>query len=70
MVQRARVQQQIVEHGHVRRFVRGQVYDSIQTTKILRETEHAQTVCTRPFLLPSKDLGTRLEHRVIVHVCI
>ena len=60
MVQRASVQQQTVEHGHVRGFVSGQVYDSIRYPKILRVTEHAQTVCTRPFLLPSKGLGTRL----------
>ena len=61
MVQRASVQQQTVEHGHVRGFVSGQVYDSIRYPKILRITEHAQTVCTRPFLLPSKGLGTRLR---------
>ena len=56
MVQRASVQQQTVEHGHVRGFVSRQVYDSIRSPKILRVTEHAQTVCTRPFLLPSKTM--------------
>ena len=50
------------EHGHVHGFVSGQVYDSIQSPKILRGMEHAQTVCTMPFLLPSKGLGTRLAY--------
>ena len=38
----------------------GEVYHSIRYPKILRIKEHAQTVCTRPFLPPSKGLGTRL----------
>ena len=38
MVQRVSVQQQTVEHGHVRGFVSGQVYDSIRYPKILRIT--------------------------------
>ena len=46
-VQRACVQQQTVEHGHVHGFVNGQVYNSIQTPKTLRVTEHVQIVCTK-----------------------
>ena len=54
MVQRASVQQHTVEHRHVYGFVSRQVYNSIQITKVLRVTEHAQTVCTRPFSSPQR----------------
>ena len=37
----------------------GQVYDSIRYPKILRITEHVQTVCTRPFLLPPPERAWR-----------
>ena len=44
--------------GHVYGEINGQKYEfPVFAAKIT----HAHTVCTRPFLLPSKGLGTRLS---------
>ena len=44
--------------GHIYREIKRQKYEfPVFTGKKV----HEHTVCTRPFLLPSKGLGTRLE---------
>ena len=53
-----RLRQTVEVKGHVYREINRQKYEfPVFTGKIM----HAHTVCTRPFLLPSKGLGTRVE---------
>ena len=67
------------EHGQTCGFVRGEVYDSIRYPKnigyyrMLRCPKNVlgqwsmHKVCTRPFLLSSKGLGTRLTATIPCH---